>query len=113
MLEATVKELQKPINFAGLSNQRIEEEVEKEAWRKEEEKQKGKDTYEGEQEFTIREKILEELHKLMDEALEHRKHRIRYAVNNKKALARNGKRFRRHSNRCLQNCGSHAKMCLE
>ena len=43
MLEATVSELQKPTNSARFFNQRIEEEVEKEAQRGEEEKQKGND----------------------------------------------------------------------
>ena len=80
MLEATVKELQKPTNFAWLLNHKIEKEVEKEMVKKGEEKQKGNDKYEGKQEFTIRKKNLEILHKEMDEAMEKRKHRIRYAV---------------------------------
>ena len=54
MLEVTVKELQQTANFARLFNQRVEEEAEKAAMKKEEETQKGNDKFEGEQEFTIR-----------------------------------------------------------
>ena len=49
MLEANVKELQRPINFASMFEQRIEAELETAVKKKEDEILKGNDAFQGEQ----------------------------------------------------------------
>lgn len=56
LLEFNVKELRRPTNFASMMEQRIEEELAREANKRDDEILKGNDAYEGEQEHQIRKK---------------------------------------------------------
>ena len=56
LLEFNVKELRKPTNFASTMEQRIEDELDKVAKKRDEESQKGNDAYKGEHEHEIRKK---------------------------------------------------------
>ena len=61
-------------------NQKIEEEIEEAAVKREEERENGNDNFEGEKEHSIRKKNIEALHREMDQAVDKRKHRLDYAV---------------------------------
>lgn len=80
MLEFNVKELRKPTNFACLMEQKIEAELEKEAKKRDEETHKGNGAYKGEQEYDIRKRSRDELHKAIDDQLERWEHSLKYAV---------------------------------
>ena len=54
LLEATIKELQKPTNFAWMLNQKIDKEVEEAQMKRETELANGNESYEGEKEHCIR-----------------------------------------------------------
>ena len=53
LFEFNVKELRRPTNFASLMEQRIEEELDKEANKRDEEILKRNDAYKGEQEHDV------------------------------------------------------------
>ena len=83
LLEATIKELQKPTNFAWMLNQKIDKEVEEAQMKRETELANGNESYEGEKEHCIRERNIDRLHEKMNEAIDKRKHRLAYAVKTK------------------------------
>ena len=80
LLESTCREPKKPINFAWMFNQQIEKEVEEAHLKREEEKNKGNEDFEGEQEYSIRKRNLGSLQKEIDTAMGKREHRLSYAV---------------------------------
>ena len=80
LLENTSRELKKPTNFAKMFTQKIEDEIEEAAVKREEEKENGNDNFEGEQEHSIGQRNIEALHREMDQAVDKRKHRLDYAV---------------------------------
>ena len=61
-------------------NQKIEEEVEEAHLKREEEKTKGNEDFEGEQEYSIRKRNLDSFQKEMDIAMKKREHRLKHAV---------------------------------
>ena len=63
--------------------QRIEAELESAAKKKEDEIQKGNEAFQGEQEYAIRKRNREELHKEIDDQFERREHRLKHAVKSK------------------------------
>lgn len=66
--------------FANMLEQTIEAELDREAKKRDEEILKGNDTYQGEQEYAIRKRSRDELHKEIDDQLERREHRLKHAV---------------------------------
>jgi len=61
-------------------NQKIQKEVEEAHLKWEEDKAKGNESFQGEQEHSIRKRNLDSLHKAIDTAIEKKKHRLSYAV---------------------------------
>ena len=81
LLEFNVKELRRPTNFPNMMEQRIEDEIDVEDKRRDEETLNGNETYQGQTEHDIRKRIREAFHIAIDDQLERRENSLKHAVN--------------------------------